>query len=204
MKLAPSLDNVALDPSTEHRIWAARITLPSSFTPSQRHALGLEWLAEIEIKLRIGHGHDILDSLRKALGLRSFLTRHSRQQRVGYKGYTRSQNEIRRAQSIVKQWGHTYRRNWAALVALEVEGPILRGLQELKSDDLKLLGAWLEDEQYRNPTANLPWIWRVSALSAVGKQQDDDEIATMVADWNEEGTYFRLEDLFASEFVQNG
>lgn len=189
MKLAPLLDNIKWDAPAEGRVWAVPLTLPSAFTASQRMALDLNMLAAVETKLRIGNGHDILEKLRKALGLRSFLTRSARNQRAGYKGYTRSQAEIRRAQSIVKQWGHAYRRNWAALVALDVTGPILRGLQELKSDDLKLLGAWLEDEQYRNPTANLPWIWRVSPLvREEDNAMDDDELAAMVADWNEEGS----------------
>lgn len=188
MKLAPLLDNITWEAPAEGHVWAVPLTLPSAFNSSQRTALGLTMLATIETKLRIGNGHDILEKLRKALGLRSFLTRNARNQKAGYKGYTRSQAEIRRAQSIVKQWGHAYRRNWAALVALDISGPILRGLEELKSDDLKLLGVWLEDEQYRNPTGSLPWIWRVSPLVREGDDAvDDDELATMVADWNEEG-----------------
>lgn len=191
MKLVPSLDNVRHDPTPDLRIWATRITLPSSFNDAQRQVLGLSRLAKIEIDLRIGHGHDALDKLRKALGVRSFLTRQTRSQQSGYSSYTRGQAEIRRAQSVVKQWGHTYRRNWDALVALDINpsDPMLKGLQELKSSDLKLLGAWLDDEQYRNPQSNLPWIWRVSPLGIDGLQQMDDEVAEMVADWNQEGEF---------------
>lgn len=187
LMLAPNLWDVELNPSGERRLWASPITLPSSFTGPERQNLNLDALAAIEAELRIGHGHDVLEKLRKALGVRSFLAKKSRD-RTNYRTHTHSQEEIRRAQLVVKQWGRIYRKNWAALSALDVKGAALRGLQELKDGDLTLLGAWLEDEQYRNPGVNLPWIWKLSPLIAEGGEgMDGDEVAGLVASWNDEG-----------------
>lgn len=188
LAIAPSLQGIDLNPSSESRIWAAEVTLPSSFKPGQRSLLGLDDLSRVEAELRIGNGHDLLERVRKSLGVRSFLTKRSRD-RVGYRNYTRSQGEIRRAQSVVKQWGRAYRKNWAALVSLGITGPVLQGLQELKNEDLTLLSTWLEDEQYRDRAVSLPWIWRLSPLLADGKTVQDDEMAKLVASWNDEGAH---------------
>ena len=54
------------------------ILLPSSFTSAERKVLGMDQLVEIEGSLRVGQGHDVLEKIRRALSLRSFLSRHSK------------------------------------------------------------------------------------------------------------------------------
>ena len=72
------------------------------------------------------------------------------------------------------------------LQALHVEGIQLRGLQELRNEDLIVLGHWLEDQGYRSNTERLPWIWTMSPL-VIDSHDAEEDIQRLVADWNEEG-----------------
>lgn len=185
--VAPALQSIDVPrKNSDGRIWATPILLPSLFKKSQHDTLGLVALAQIESQLRIGHGHDSLEKLRKALGVKSFLARNAKE-RTNYRHHTRAEGELRRAQSIVDQWASIYRKNWSALVALESKGPVLRGLQELRKEDQILLGAWLEDEQYARPGTPLPWIWKVSPLLLGEGDDANGKVAGLVASWNEEG-----------------
>lgn len=186
--LAPSLQNVGDSPQSRKKtsLWSVQILLPSSFSKTQRENLGLAALAKMEAGLRVGHGHDVLEKLRKALGVKSFLAKRAND-RTNYRYHTRSEGEVRRAQSIVNQWASIYRKNWDGLTSLDVRGPVLKGLQELKKEDQVLLGAWLEDEQYARPSTALPWIWKVSPLLASEKDLSDGKVAELVSSWNEEG-----------------
>lgn len=190
LALAPSLHDVSSEsvPEADMRLWAASLILPSSFTRAQRETLGLQELGSIESELRIGHGHDILEKVRKALSIRSFLSKRARM-RTNYRTHTRSQEEIHRSQIIVRQWAEIYRKNFKALVKLEISGPILRGLQELKDGDLTMLSAWMDNEQYWDPSSSLPWIWKVSPLMEdhSDNQPDTDKVTELVASWNYEG-----------------
>lgn len=157
------------------------IILPSRLSRQQRKQFGMVKLARHEQKLRIGLAFDALMKLRKALGIRSFLTRHARKFN-GYTMNTRTQETFKRAELTVKQWSAAYQQSWDALMRLETAGPMLQGLKPLESQDLVLLSSWLEEERYRDCGSALPWIWSVVPLA-----EDATDVATTVQEWSEEG-----------------
>lgn len=176
----------------------ALLTLPSTLSPTDVIRLGLEDLAVAERQLRIGSCFDFIMKLKDALGVRSFLTRHSRVQQ-GYNGATRSQDAIRRAEATVKRWGRSYRRSWQALDGLGVPQEDRQNLQELKASDMTILGQWLEGEQYRSRGTQLPWIWTILPVgSTPDAGRDGDDVADAVDAWNHEGAsqaFFRVQDV---------
>jgi len=179
--LVPTLSNRECDIGEVH---TAEITLPSTFTSKQRELLQLQNLALVEVKLRLAQCHDALDKLRKALGVRSFLTRHARKQH-GTARSTRAQDAVSRAGVIVKRWAKTYRSAFKALGRLNVTQVELLGLQELKENDLKILGDWLEGEQYRYRETKLPWIWSLGSKAIF--EGENGVFGDAVEKWNEEG-----------------
>lgn len=176
-KLAPLIPASYLAPKAPHK---DPITLPSNFDPDKWSKYGLVHLVTIEQKLRIGQAFDCLEKLKKALGVRSFLTRHARKSN-GYTVATRAQETLRRAEVTVKQWAAAYRRVWGALMELETPASKLRGLRPLLDTDLVLLSSWLEEEKYRDRGTTLPWIWALLPL------KDRDDIERSVSEWSEEG-----------------
>lgn len=156
------------------------ILVPSRLSRTKRTAYGLQKLAEQEKKLRIGQAFDALVQLRKALGVRSFLTRHVRKSN-GYNVTTRAQETLKRAEVTVKQWAAAYRRCWDALVRLEAKESELGGLRELTQADLVLLSTWLEEEKYRERGSTLPWIWTIAPMP-----QQHEDVAASVRAWNDE------------------
>lgn len=178
----PSLEDIAV-PVYQNAAEAV-LTLPSALSSQQISQFGLRDLAEAERRLRIGACFDSIGKLKDALGVRSFLTRHARQQQ-GYNGATRSQESIRRAAANVKRDGRSYRTSWRALDGLEVSSADRQGLQELHESDMTILGQWLEGEQYRYRGTQLPWIW---TLLPISERDEGDEIGADVDSWNWEGT----------------
>lgn len=182
-EIHPVLEDIAVP--TYQNAAEAILTLPSSLSTEQIAEFGLQDLAQAERKLRIGACFDFIGKLKDALGVRSFLTRHSRQQQ-GYNGATRSQEAIRRAEANVKRHGRSYRCSWRALNGLGVPDTDRQGLQELHESDMTILGQWLEGQQYRYRGTQLPWIW---TLLPIGEHDDDDEVGANVDAWNWEGTW---------------
>ncbi|KIJ28700.1 hypothetical protein M422DRAFT_270002 [Sphaerobolus stellatus SS14] len=157
-----------------------KLRLPSDFDRSRHTDLGLETLADIEYRLRMGQANDALKKLREALGLKSFLVRKKYQGVGGQYALLRSETEIARAQVNVDKWAEVYRRAWNAMGRLVEEGPDGnhgRGrLQKLNKDDLVMLSQWMEDHRFwrekgeaeETAAANkgkgrkeLPWIWKI-------------------------------------------
>lgn len=180
--VAPGLvGRVSLTPDTAH---TDRILLPSFFTASQRHSLGLDKLAKTERTLRVAQCYDTLEKLRKALGVRSFLSRHARKSN-GYNNSTRAQASLKRSEHVTKQYAFAYRRSFKALEVLKATPEQLGSLQPLLESDLVMLSTWLEDEQYKSRGTALPWIWSVAQR---GAPLPGEDIAAKISEWNEEGT----------------
>lgn len=175
------------------------LSLPSTLSAARLLELGLGELAAAEKTLRIGACFDAISRLKDALGVRSFLTRHTRTAQ-GYNGATRGQDTIRRAESNVKRHGRSYRRSWQALDGLCVPLRDRRNLRPLLESDMTILGKWLEGEQYRSRGMKLPWIWTImsgegtegtpTAEAAEVAQETGDDASSVGADvesWNREG-----------------
>ncbi|KAG8929225.1 hypothetical protein FRC01_004669 [Tulasnella sp. 417] len=171
------VSGVQLTPLDAHR---DPIVVPSHLTSTQREAFGLQALIAHEKSLRIGQAFDGLVRVRKALGVRSFLTRHVRKTN-GCTVTTRGQEILCRAELTVKQWAAAYRRCWLGLVELEASPIELKGLRALQPNDLVLLSTWLEDEKYRDRGAALPWIWSITPLP-----QHGEDVAASVQEWTQE------------------
>lgn len=171
----------------------ARLLLPSQMRPDDVARFGLQDLAIVEKRLRIGACFDLLTQLKLALGVRSSLTRHHRQKQ-GYKGTTRSQGSVKRAEANVKRHGRSYCRSWLALDRLGVPEDERFHLQELKQEDMTMLGRWLEGEQYRKGGSQLPWIWTTQppARQEANDEENENEsgrtqFEAEVDKWNREG-----------------
>lgn len=210
--IAPDLSAYDLTPGDPHD---DPILLPSSFTCGEVTSLHLQELADIELRLRVGHGHDILERLRKALGVRSLFTRQARNTH-GYRGNTRSQEAIRRAQSEVNSCARLYRRVFKGITALNAPNENLLGLQELQNSDLVMLSDWVEDKLYQGSNRQpLPWIWRLLSTPLTAEHTGPDlaskveyqgngeeesaearaarmECMQVVEQWNKEGPPFAL------------
>lgn len=156
------------------------ILVPSHLSSAQRQQFGWVKLASHEKQLRIGLAFDALLKLRKALGLRSFVSRHVRKTN-GYTINTRTQETLKRAEMTVKHWSAAYRRSWEALMRLGAEGNVLQGLRPLEQKDLVLLSTWLEEEKYRDWGSSLPWIWSVAPLP-----HQETDVAAAIEDWSQE------------------
>ena len=194
-RLAPQLSTVPgmiLSPEDAH---TDPILLPSRIDVAVRNRCGLGTAAAIEAKLRIAAGHEAVEATKKALGVRSWMTRHARSA-SNYTTTTRAQHSVRRSEMVVKSCAKQYNRHWNALDNLGVPAVERMGLQELTSDHLVVLGSWLENESYKpsNSTAPnpadrrpLPWIWRMHRVS--NEEDATDEVAARVEAWNSEGEF---------------
>lgn len=174
------------------------LLLPSTFTEMELADYGVEELKHAEVELRLGSCFDCIKKLKEGLGVRSFLTRHARHQN-GYELATRGQEAIRRAESNVRRWGRSYQKSWEALNALGVPVGGRAGLQELKKEDMTILGKWLEGEQYRSRGQQLPWIWTLMPIQAQDASEEGVEGA--VESWNREGTSLPAKAYFAKSLT---
>lgn len=181
--LAPHIPANLLAPQAAHK---DPIRVPSHFSSADIAALGMEDLAKLELRLRVAHGHERIEKVKSLLGVRSFATRHAKQTH-GVAKNSRAQEAVRHSERKVVEEAAVYTKNWDRLKALNPPEPALEGLQELKSSDLKLLGTWLEEEQYRRGGTDLPWFWSLRPLPA-GPNGTPVDLETQVKEWNEEGT----------------
>ena len=157
------------------------ILMPSRFDAKERKSFQLDEMTEVEIKLRTAHCHEYLGKLRKALGVRSWLTRHSTKFN-GTNRTTRAQEVMNRAETSVKEAAHAYERSHAHLLQL-CDATDLGGLKNLEKDDLQLLSSWLEGDHYKKSSSldnrqskKLPWIW------TIGQEESDPEHSQLNAE----------------------
>lgn len=182
--LAPTLPPSKLTALGPHR---DPIRLPSHLTAAEIQEHNLQSLAKLEVAIRVAHGREWIEKIKTQLGVRSFTTRYARQTH-GTTPNTRAQKAVRRAEAKVVSASAVYKRNWERLSALDPTPIELKGLKELHSSDLKLLGTWLEEELYKKGAREkLPWFWSLQAVaSSESLNSSPDELAKEVQAWNEE------------------
>lgn len=73
---------------------------------------------DYEFQLRVGHGHDLLELIRVAIGLGTFLSRHHKQAR-GQHESERIGSSRQRARANLDHWVRQYRKNWKSLHQLQ-------------------------------------------------------------------------------------
>lgn len=176
------------------------ILVPSQLDRQQREEFQLMGAVKIELEMRLGQAYDSLDGVRKSLGLRSFLSRNSKQKN-GHVMTTKSMESIRRADRNVQMHAQVYRRSYAALQTLQVDDARMASLRNLKAEDLRVLGTWLTDESYssREQQDRLPWIWTMGPAlppDREGSPEADSELGEKIKEWGREGepctVYWRI------------
>lgn len=185
--ISPSFPHSAIvrsqDPTSQD------LFLPSQFTKSQRQAYGLDEIEALEGSLRVGNAHDHLNALRDALGLRGLLVQAKKTHIRGHVQNTRSEASIRRAAQLVKRHQQGYRRNWGAIVRLDVgmgPGSPAAGLQELRDSDVKNLKDIIDSSRPGARSDGLPWIWR-SMGNLVRPGASAMEVQRAIDNWEQEG-----------------
>jgi hypothetical protein len=176
---APTLAPISISPSTPER---TALCLPS--TPEFRGQLP-EGVIPWEVECRIGNGHDILEKIRVALGLKPFVTKRQRSER-GYAAATRAHAANRLTEQKVALLAKVYRSNWEALQSL----PVINWtcLQALEPEDLQIRSSWFET-QWIGPESELPWIWTMARVGNVTSTQSLD-MADRLREWELEGKQF--------------
>lgn len=163
------------------------LTLPSYILVSDDGTpLFSQAAIRLELVLRVGYGHDTLENLRRALGIKSCLLRHHRRDNRGNAAVEKGNNNIANAQSRVEHYKVIYKHNWGNLKALGASPDDLRGLQELGDEHLKLLSSWIGDRDYRSSGNPLPWIW-VLPRSNPEEVPCADDFETIAMSWSQEG-----------------
>ncbi|KAG8902563.1 hypothetical protein FRC00_002447 [Tulasnella sp. 408] len=185
--LCPDIPEAALvrsqDPTQQN------LYLPSSFSKPLRQEYGLTVLARKEGELRIGNAHDHLAALKDALGLQRMLIQAKRAHVRGNEPRTRAETTVKRAGEVIKRHKEGYRRNWILMGKLGVDlvgnDSPAKGLKELKEDDMKSLGEFINSDAYSGNAGELPWIWRtVGTMLLHGAGVTD--VKQAVRDWEQE------------------
>lgn len=183
----------------------AKLYLPSdlSSTEQQEHVNFVK-LAKIEMSLRIPMAQSEILRLRNALGVKAFLIREGRQTgksgKSGYTVLTRTQGRVGQSQVRINAIAERYRRQYSALQSLGAEfgiGTLAGELRPLLPSDLEIITTWTQHEiQYnqavKRPTVGksispVPWIWKCFGPGLVGKEDDEDEVNTKIAEFNHQG-----------------
>ncbi|KIO15869.1 hypothetical protein M407DRAFT_34517 [Tulasnella calospora MUT 4182] len=199
-EVAPQLMNSGHQvlPDAPH---ADEILLPSRLTPDQVDNMSLRELLELEVQLRVIHAYDAIASLKKALAMRSFWTRHFKAQYSSQGKRTKGQASLRSCQARVKEASRAYSAcyEWLTKSAPEVAENF--GLQKLCNRDLMLLSEYLEQQHYRQNGRRLSWIWTLRPKFSAADDVDEspDSLKAVVESWQNEFT--RLEYVHARAAV---
>jgi hypothetical protein len=154
-----------------------------------------------ELRLRVGLGHELIEELRRAIGLHSWLIGGKKKAR-GVKAMLRVSGTLKASARKRGDIIGDYIRNWARIARLNAAGFLpsrvyqttLQGLQPLDSKtDIKFFQEWgnKTGNYVSDPTARVSWIWQVAMLrdarpsDAAGTQTD---IKTMTRAWESEGS----------------
>lgn len=171
------------------------LILPSTLAVEEREEFGLQQLSNMEKKLRLGLLYDILDALKKALAVKSYLSRLSREP-ANKSLQTRAMSQVSKSATKVADLKRVYRRCFSALLSLGPSASELGNLQELKEEDLVMLSSWMEEKRYEKESTlpgrgakegerALPWIWRITPIVLA----PGEEMSEALKRYNREGPY---------------
>ncbi|KIO19636.1 hypothetical protein M407DRAFT_30707 [Tulasnella calospora MUT 4182] len=180
------------------------ILLPSRLSVDEINSLGLRPLLQIEMQLRVGHAYDSIGSLKKALSLRSFWTRHVKAQYSSQTRRTKGQASLRSCQARVKEGARAYTTCYEWLIKCAPDMAQDFGLQKLRNQDLMLLSEYLEQQHYRHNGRQLSWIWTLKPKASQMDEDDEEEnsssgLDAVIEGWQNE--FVRLEYVHARAAV---
>jgi hypothetical protein len=174
-----------------------KTALPSSYPLAEVSKPEHESWAKTELELRVGMGHDLLDELRQAVGLHSYLIRRSKKARgvkamkkvSKYQASTsRQKGQIIR--DYIQNFDRLNRLLQAGVISMQEQSGALQGLQRLDAKkDAQFFQAWGDQPgEYAEQNGLLiSWIWRVAMLSPPGEDKVND-VRAMTKSWESEGT----------------
>lgn len=184
-KLHPAITAVGIKRSAAPEKQDLR--LPSAFALEERKTHGLEELARMETRLRVGQCYDWLKKLRDALGLKGVLQGAKRAHIVGYQATTRSAGRVHRATQMVERAASLYRLSWTAATRLkdpEVVKAEMEPLRELHMWDLRPLQTLIIGGRFNPNDKPVSWIW---SISAAFKNMEKPERLAAIENWSDEG-----------------
>jgi hypothetical protein len=146
------------------------ICMPSSLMSEDIQRLGLQSLADQEIKLREGQANDCLQALRMALGHKAVLFRTKMRNATTSIRKTRTWDDIKVVTVKVNKHARAYRRARNALERLGADDAMMRRYEKLEKEDLKLSKDVMEENRFGQRNDVLPWFWRLE-----GRNSDQDD-----------------------------
>ncbi|TFY63889.1 hypothetical protein EVJ58_g2973, partial [Rhodofomes roseus] len=135
------------------------LALPSDFTATERDDLGLQALATIERRIRVGHAYDLLDGIKQSLNHQGAFLLDKRKHARGQKDNTRSQTQVNAAVARTRAIAGLYNYNRDRLIALSCDDSDVLPQLNLDSD---LKGKnWNKPRQLGDSRDEASWIWTV-------------------------------------------
>ncbi|KAH9830166.1 uncharacterized protein C8Q71DRAFT_717239 [Rhodofomes roseus] len=135
------------------------LALPSDFTAAERDDLGLQALAAVERRIRLGHAYDLLDGIKQSLNHQGAFLLDKRKHARGQKDNTRSQTQVNAAVARTRSIAGLYNYNRDRLFALSCDESDI--LPRLNLDtDLKGKN-WNKPRQLGDSRDEASWIWTV-------------------------------------------
>jgi len=187
--------------------WAAeqkgKILLPSSLNSIQIEDMQYLKLANAELDIRVGIGHDLLEEIRMATGLHNY---YSRKQMKSSRGQHEMQKVAKASKTVSKQKSTSvqqYIQNWnhmQDLVQQVSEKDVVARLQGLKAiQNNESFSFFLNPDEtmkMTNPIQKPSWIWQMTLPSTnlahgIAIHQD------LVSDWESEGLFLMSEKALA-------
>jgi hypothetical protein len=144
------------------------LLMPSSLGAVWCRENGGTKLMEQEIRLREGQANDALEDIRVALAHRSLLVSKKLHSANSVKTTTRTWNEIRRADKIVRVHVKNYQHARQALIKLHAG---MTHFRQIQKSDLKMSGDVTEEKRFGQRNDTLAWFWR---LGGIGKKEEND------------------------------
>ena len=167
----------------------------------------------MELRLRVGYGHELIDELRRAVGLHSWLMAGKGKAR-GVKSMAKVSGSLKAAARKRNDIISDYIHNWSRISKLKDAGVLradgfnsaLQGLQKLdRQTDIKFFEEWGNRTGNYVPASGngASWIWQV-AMSGQIRQVNEDaplsDIERMTKSWESEGILCFLLLLLVSIF----
>ncbi|KAH9836458.1 uncharacterized protein C8Q71DRAFT_707931, partial [Rhodofomes roseus] len=145
----------------------------------ERDDLGLQALATVERRIRVGHAHDLLDGIKQSLNHQGAFLLDKRKHARGQKDNTRSQSQVNAAVARTRNIAGMYNYNRDRLIALSREESDVLPWINLDTD---LKGKnWNKARQLGDSREEQSWIWTVVPPWRSGVQVEAWQLEAMFA-----------------------
>lgn len=178
--------------------------LPSSVDCISHDVLFEVW-SRVEVDLRVGIGHELLQEIRNSACLYNYISRRQKESR-GQRQMQAISKQLNTISSKKSALLSKYKYNWKQIMVIFGKIPtlhqsrktILKGLQELDcSKDVKFFEEWgSQTGSYSAQSElNLSWIWRVAMEDKQPHRFSSTEslkVEKLMGTWENEGKIFYL------------